>query len=111
MYFDTDGATIEETWRALEACVDAGLTKAIGVSNYSTADLKHLLSFARIKPAANEVELHPYLTQRNVVEFCNAHGIHVTAYSSLGRGTLKVRAALLSAAVMMPSSRQTVRTS
>jgi diketogulonate reductase-like aldo/keto reductase len=89
-YFDTVNISIEETWQALEACVDAGLTKAIGVSNFSTADLKHLLSFARIKPAANEVELHPYLTQRAMVEFCRSNDIHLTAYSSLGRGNLKV---------------------
>eukprot|EP00051_Salpingoeca_urceolata_P013236 m.165573 g.165573 ORF g.165573 m.165573 type:complete len:352 (-) comp17739_c1_seq3:115-1170(-) len=76
----------EETWRAMEACVDAGLTRHIGVSNWSVSQLKEMLSFARIKPSVNEIELHPYQTQREVTAFCDANDIQVTTYSNLGRG-------------------------
>ena len=54
---------ISETWKAMEACVDAGKTKGIGVSNFSAKKLKELLEEARIPPAINQVERHPYLAQ------------------------------------------------
>ncbi len=72
------------TWRAMEACVDAGLARHIGVSNFNADKLARLLNDARIKPAMNQVELHPYLQQPELLDFCTRHGIHVTAYSPLG---------------------------
>ena len=74
-----------ETWEAMEELVDAGLVKAIGVANLSVAQLIDLLSYARIKPAMNQIELHPYLQQSRLVEFCQYRDIAVTAYSPLGR--------------------------
>ncbi|MGH8112928.1 MAG: aldo/keto reductase, partial [Rhodanobacteraceae bacterium] len=81
-----DELPFTETWRAMEACVDRGLARHIGVSNFSAAKLERLLDGERIKPAMNQVELHPYLQQNELVEFCGEHGIHVTAYSPLGSG-------------------------
>ena len=87
-------ASLRETWQTLEKLVDAGKIKHIGVSNYNEAELKALLSYARIRPAVNQIELHPRLPQTQLVEYCQGHGICVTAYSPLGRGG-KTKAGLL----------------
>ncbi|KAF0805931.1 aldehyde reductase [Alcanivorax xiamenensis] len=75
---------IAATWATLEALVDDGLTRHIGVSNFSIRKLQALLETARIKPAMNQIELHPYLQQNSMLEFCHANGVHLTAYSPLG---------------------------
>lgn len=73
-----------ETWQAMEELVEAGLTKRIGVCNLTTAGLRDLLSYARIKPAVLQVELHPYLTQEVLVRYAQLNGIAVTAFSPFG---------------------------
>ena len=75
-----------ETWQALEDCVRAGLTRHIGVSNFSRAKLTALLEQAAIAPAMNQIELHPYLQQRQMLEFCREKGVLLTAYAPLGSG-------------------------
>ena len=80
----TDGVSIRETWEAMEDLVDAGLVKAIGVANFGAPMLNDLLSHARIRPAVNQVELHPYLQQQSLVDFCARNDVAVTAYSPLG---------------------------
>ena len=79
-----DEVPIKETWQGMESLVDEGLTKCIGVSNFNTAKLRELLEYARTKPAMNQIELHPYLAQIQLVAFCNKESIRVTAYSPLG---------------------------
>ena len=73
-----------DTWRAMEDLVDAGLTKKIGVCNLTTGLLRDVISYARIKPAVLQVELHPYLTQEALVRFCQEEDIAVTAFSPFG---------------------------
>lgn len=75
---------VTDTWSGMEKLVDDGLARHIGVSNFSIAKLRGLLDSARIKPAMNQVELHPYLQQSSMLEFCQQTGIHLTAYSPLG---------------------------
>lgn len=73
-----------ETWKKLEQMVAKGLTKSIGVSNFNKAQLERLLQNATIKPANLQIELHIYLQQHELVDFCKSNGIVVTAYSPLG---------------------------
>jgi hypothetical protein len=61
-----------------------GKVKAIGVANYSVRYLEQLLPHATIIPAVNQIENHPSLPQQDIVDFCKAKGIHITAYSPLG---------------------------
>ena len=68
----------------MEALVDEGLTKSIGISNYNASLILDLLRYARIPPATLQIEHHPYLTQDNLVKFAQGQGIAVTAYSSFG---------------------------
>lgn len=75
---------LQDTWRAMEQLVDKGLVRSIGVSNFSAVQLTDLLSYARIQPAMNQVELHPYNTQEQLVPYCHAKGVAVTGYSPLG---------------------------
>lgn len=74
----------EETYHALEQLVDEGLAKNIGISNVAGALLIDILRYARIKPAALQVELHPYLPQDQLVKLAKIHDIAITAYCSFG---------------------------
>jgi alcohol dehydrogenase (NADP+) len=75
---------IADTWKAMESCVDQGLVRHIGVSNFNIPKLKKLLRTARIKPEMNQVESHPLLAQNELFSFCRENDIHYTAYSPLG---------------------------
>ena len=86
-----DELPIAQTWPAMEALVDRGLCRHIGVSNFSVAKLKALLKTARLLPEMNQIELHPYLQQPAMLEFCRSNGIHLTAYAPLGSADRPVR--------------------
>lgn len=75
---------LADTWKGMEAALEAGLTRHIGVSNVSSRKLHDLLSHCRIRPEVNQVELHPLLQQPALVADCAAAGVHITAYSPLG---------------------------
>ena len=75
---------VETTWAAMEALVDNNQTRQIGVSNFSVKKLQDLLGKARYKPAMNQIELHPYLQQNDMLAFCKERGIALTGYSPLG---------------------------
>jgi glycerol 2-dehydrogenase (NADP+) len=68
----------------MEKLLKTGKVKAIGVANYSVQYLEELLPHATIIPAVNQIENHPSLPQQEIVDFCKAKGIHITAYSPLG---------------------------
>jgi len=73
-----------DTWREMEKLVDLGLTRHIGTSNMTIPKLRLLLRDARIKPAVNEMELHPHFQQPELFDFVRANGIEPIAYSPLG---------------------------
>jgi alcohol dehydrogenase (NADP+) len=79
-------APIHATWAGMEAAARAGLTRHLGVSNFSAKKLRELLPHCEIKPEVNQVELHPLLQQTELVAYCASQGIHVTAYAPLGSG-------------------------
>lgn len=75
---------LKKAWKAMEGLVDLGLVRAIGVSNFGVSQIKELLKFAKIMPAVNQVELHPFWRQDELVKFCQSKGIHVSAHTPLG---------------------------
>ncbi|ORW85334.1 dehydrogenase [Mycobacterium sp. IEC1808] len=79
-----DGVTLEETWAAMEALVDEGLSRSIGLSDIDAAGARKIVETARIKPSVVEVESHPYHPQWELHELCKEHGIILLAFASLG---------------------------
>uniref|UniRef100_A0AAY5L0Y8 alcohol dehydrogenase (NADP(+)) n=1 Tax=Esox lucius TaxID=8010 RepID=A0AAY5L0Y8_ESOLU len=73
-----------DVWKGMEALLASGKVKSIGVSNFNILQLERLLSVAKVPPAVNQVELHPYLVQSDLVEFCKSRNIALIAYSPLG---------------------------
>ncbi|MEB3321929.1 MAG: aldo/keto reductase [Synechococcaceae cyanobacterium] len=77
---------LADTWGAMEDLLEAGLVRQIGVSNFSLAKLAALASTARIMPAVNQVERHPWLQQNALLHQCRERGVVLTAYAPLGSG-------------------------
>ncbi|XP_020085326.1 aldo-keto reductase family 4 member C9-like [Ananas comosus] len=75
---------LKPTWKAMEGLLEIGLVRAIGVSNFNVQQISELLRFAKIVPAVNQVELHPFWRQDELVKFCQEKGIHVSAHTPLG---------------------------
>ncbi|RNE57014.1 aldo/keto reductase [Cryobacterium tepidiphilum] len=75
-----------ETYRALEKLRADGLARSIGVSNFHPHHLDRLLAETDVVPVLNQVELHPWLAQRDVRAYDDAHGIRTEAWSPLARG-------------------------
>jgi len=73
-----------KTWRQLESLVDRGVVRHIGTSNMTIPKLRLLLRDARIKPAANEMELHPHFQQPDLFDFVRAYGVEPIGYSPIG---------------------------
>lgn len=76
-------ASVKICYQAMEAAVDAGLIKSIGISNFNEADITDLYTYARIKPVANQIEIHPYFAQESLVAFCREKQIVCPAYCPL----------------------------
>ena len=85
-YLSLEEAPIIETWNKMIEARDLGLTKHIGVSNFSIPKLEEIMEESSVAPEMNQVELHPFLQQDEMLEFCSRNNIHLTAYSPLGSG-------------------------
>ena len=81
------GVTLLDTWRALEALVDEGRCKAIGLSDVSLEQTKAIFEAARIKPAVVHVESHPYLPQWDLLDYCKKNGVVLQAFAALGHSS------------------------
>jgi len=77
---------ILETWKAMIKILKVGKARAIGVSNYSIAELKETIQISDIIPAINQVEFHPFLYQKDLLDFCKNNRIQIESYSPLTRG-------------------------
>lgn len=77
-----------EAWAALEEIYASGRARAIGVSNFQPHHLRRVLAEGTVVPAANQVEVHPYLAQDELRAFDAEHGIVTEAWSPLGRGSV-----------------------
>lgn len=75
------------TWRQMEALVEKGLVRHIGTSNMTIPKLKLLLQDAKIKPACNEMELHPHFQQTEFFNFCIANNIQPIGFCPIGSPT------------------------
>lgn len=76
----------KEMYQALEKLLESGKTKSIGVSNWGVGHIKECSEYAKIwPPHVNQIELHPFSQQREVVEYCQSQGIIVEAYCPLVR--------------------------
>ena len=82
-YLPRSQAPLVDTWRAMQQAQKTGLTRAIGVSNFTVRHLE-LLKECDNMPAINQVEMHPLLTQNTWRAYCHKHGIALTAYAPLG---------------------------
>lgn len=88
---DGNGSTIpdlttslENVWKAMEALVDAGKAKAIGLSNFNSSQVERIVKAARIKPANIQVELNAYYPKKQLRETCKKHGVSVCAFAVFG---------------------------
>jgi diketogulonate reductase-like aldo/keto reductase len=82
------GEKYVETWKAFEELYQRGAVKAIGVCNFKIHHLEELLKNCKVKPMINQVELHPYLNQKELRDFCFKNNIYVEAWSPLMRGSV-----------------------
>src|SRR5450755_3999200 len=83
--YDHD-VTLLDTWKAMEALVDHGKCRAIGLSDVGLNELKAVYESARIKPAVVQVESHPYLPETELLEYCKQKGVVFLAFAPLGHG-------------------------
>lgn len=77
--------TFLESWKQMEILYEEGLCKAIGVCNFHQHHLEQLLKIANVIPSVNQIELHPLLSQKLLIEYCKSKNILVQAYSPLAR--------------------------
>ncbi|KAK9875055.1 hypothetical protein WA026_005855 [Henosepilachna vigintioctopunctata] len=87
--FLTEETNYIEVWKILEKMVDAGKIKNIGLSNFNISQITKILNEARIKPANLQIEVHPYLQNNELIEFCKENGISVVAYAPLASPELR----------------------
>ncbi len=80
----------KETWRALEDIYKSGKARAVGVSNFQIHHLQDLAEGSELVPMVNQVEYHPLLSQVELLAYCRANGIQLTAWSPLMQGHLDI---------------------
>lgn len=73
----------KKAWLALEKIYEDGRAKSIGVSNFTIKHLEEMKEYAKVTPAVNQVELHVFLQQPELIKYCHEHDIVVEAYSPL----------------------------
>lgn len=85
-FLKPEEAPLSETWQAMENARAEGLARHIGVSNFSPARLEKMIAVSTHPPEVNQVECHPFLNQKELLEVCKRHGVVLTAYCPLSSG-------------------------
>ena len=75
-----------DTWKAIEQLYETKMVRAIGVCNFHQSHFELLKTRANIKPMINQIEIHPYLVQKELIEYLNKEQIAIEAWSPLARG-------------------------
>ncbi|CAF1621104.1 unnamed protein product [Didymodactylos carnosus] len=78
-----ENINLEHVWKQMETFVENGRVKSIGLANFQIKHIKQILSVARIKPVVNQIEYHPQLQQRELIQYLNANKILIEAYTPL----------------------------
>ena len=79
-----DELPLAETWAAMQELKAEGLVRHIGVSNFSVQKIQSLIDETGVTPEMNQIEMHPYLQQPDMLDFAEEEDFHLTAYSPLG---------------------------
>lgn len=85
-FYTYSDVPLGQTWQGMQGLKSEGLVKHIGMSNFNIEKLKEVIAIGGSGPEMNQVEMHPYLRQESLVNFCQSNGILMTAYSPLGSG-------------------------
>ena len=85
-FYPLSEVPLSETFAAMAKLREKGLVKSVGVSNFTAAKIEQVIAETGVVPAVNQVELHPYNPQNDLLDYCREKGIQVTAYSPLGSG-------------------------
>ena len=83
-YLSREQSPLPDTWALMEAAQQAGKVRSIGVSNFAAHHIEEVIGNGTVPPAVNQVECHPYFSQRPLLDACARHNIPLTAYSPLG---------------------------
>ncbi|TAK37361.1 MAG: aldo/keto reductase [Saprospiraceae bacterium] len=83
-FYTLDEVPVSETWEGMEAVCEKALCRHIGVANFNIKKLEKLIARATLRPELNQIEMHPLLQQKDMLEFCKQEKMHLTAYSPLG---------------------------
>ncbi|OMP85730.1 NAD/NADP-dependent indole-3-acetaldehyde reductase, partial [Diplodia seriata] len=86
-FFTKSDEELQAKWKEMEEVQAAGLAKSIGVSNYLPQHLEATLKTAKVVPAINQIEFHPYLQRAALLDFHKRHGIATQAYGPLSAAT------------------------
>ena len=80
---------LSSTWKVLEDLYETGILKSIGLSNFNQKEVEHIISECRVVPHVLQIEVHPFLPQTELAEYCSMKDIQIVAYSPLGSPGVK----------------------
>ncbi len=86
IHWPNDGIPIAETMKAMKELADRGMVRSVGISNFDTGRTMEAIEASEIPVNVNQVEFHPHLYQKELLEFCKKNGVILTAYCPLARG-------------------------
>lgn len=81
---------VRHTWQVMEEFVRSGQVRSIGVSNFNPNHLDELLSYAKIRPVVNQIELHPFMSQVENVAYNRSQGLEIVGWAPFGQGDIDV---------------------